>query len=52
MEQDLYCLATSMGNQFESWPKRAQDPRLLKIRRDDPHSIINTIENNSLQAEK
>ena len=46
MEQDLYCLATSMGNHYEVWPKRAQDPRLLKLRREDPHNIVNTIENN------
>jgi hypothetical protein len=46
MEQDLYCLASSMGNAYENWPKRAQDPRLLKIRREDPHSTLNMIENN------
>lgn len=46
MEQDLYCLASSMGNHYENWPKRAQDPRLLKIRREDPHNMLNMIENN------
>jgi len=46
MEQDLYCLASSMGNHYENWPKRAQDPRLLKLRREDPHSTLSMIENN------
>ena len=31
MEQDLYCLASSMGSAYDTWPKRAQDPRLLKF---------------------
>lgn len=35
MEQDLYCLASSMGSAYDSWPKRAQDPRLLKMSAND-----------------